>query len=106
MREENYSKHFCNGIEAWKLICFECKYPIEEREQILIKELNESKKDNSCNRRLAKNSAIITKKKSKELEFYKDALKKAIEDIEWSKKNTISKKDANVGLDETEGKNE
>ena len=97
MSEEDYSKHFCNGIESWKPICFECKYPIEEREQILIKELNESRKDNSRNKRLAKNNAIITKKKSKELEFYKDALKKAIKDIEWSKKNTISKKNALVG---------
>jgi len=100
MNEEDYSHHFCKGIEAWKPICFECKYPIEKRERILMKELNESRKDSSHNRKLAKDSTIITKKKSKELEFYKDALKKAIEDIKWSKKNTISKKDVSVLLSE------
>ena len=88
---EDFSKHFCNGIEEWKPICFECKYPKEKREEMLLKEVMDYQKKVISDKGRIRNLTGIIKRIISERDFYKKALATAIKDIKWSKRNTRSK---------------
>lgn len=111
MTNQNFSEHFCSGIEEWKPICFECKYPKEKRTKMLLKEIKYYQKKAVLNEKSVHKLTKIIKIILKERDFYKKGLKSTIRDIKWSKKNTISNKtlinkmnkviqDANSGRDD------